>query len=179
MNTKYCRQCTPLVILSDSGLYVYFSRTHPWDRRYRFSKMYVWLCVATCGWSKNDLLPHPMKNIDDFCQVMRCISGFCDIATLNWDKCCWQRLAKPWTGENELCRSCTIFNFKFSLLYFQLANWTQLSSWKFDATYILSIFSTRFTPHQSFKGPMNSEKSWKGFSSWNSSIWSHVKWPNI
>ena len=150
---------------------------HTTGHPFRFSKMYVWLCVATCGWSKNDLLPHPMKNIDEFCQVKKCISGFCDIATLNWDKCCWQRLAKPWTGENELCRSCTIFNFKFSLLYFQLANWTQLSSWKFDATFIISIFSTHFTPNQSFKASMISEKSWKRFSSWNrsrNSIWSHV-----
>ena len=108
---------------------------------------------------------------------MRCISGFCDIATLNWDKCCWQRLAKPWTGENELCRSCTIFNFKFSLPHFQLANWTQLSSWKFDAASMISIFSTYFTPNKSFKASMNSEKSWKRFSSWNrsrNSIWSHV-----
>ena len=66
MNTKYCRQCTPLAILSDS-------------RKCMFG--YVWQRVR--GWSKNDLLPHPMKNIDEFCQVMRCISGFCDIATLN------------------------------------------------------------------------------------------------
>ena len=47
------------------------------------------------------------------------LAGFCDIATLNWDKC-WQRLAKPWSEENELCRSCKIFNFSsFNVSHFQ------------------------------------------------------------